>query len=182
MHKYMLLLLEPLFHLLCCVDAFRDQGRIQDVVKERTDHNNFKNYFVQITFINDYIITLLLIMHKLYRYRLYNYAFVNGFRHRSRHGWCTETPWLYTYMYIFWVQFIISTMRHSDYLLCGYFVCALHAVAANCEHTGGNNIMLTFHFRTAVVLRKGNGHFASRFKKGKGISSYILWNATNKSS
>ena len=49
---------------------------------------------------------------------------------------------------------LLSPAQYLHYeikILSIYYVvilfCALHAEATNCEHTGGNNITLTFHFR-----------------------------------
>ena len=68
-----------------------------------------------------------------------------------------------TRTYFFWLHLNISTMRD----LAIYYV--VFCCAANCEHTctGGNNIMFTFYFHTAIVFRKGNWHFVFRFKEGK---------------
>ena len=46
-------------------------------------------------------------------------------------------------------------------------ICALYAAVTDCEHTGGNTIKLTFLFRTAIILRKGNWRFVLRLKEGK---------------
>ena len=68
-------------------------------------------------------------------------------------------------------SFESSSIFQLGQILTIYYVvvlfCALHATAANCEHTGGDNIMLTFHFHIAIVSRNKNRRFVLRFKEGE---------------
>ena len=58
------------------------------------------------------------------------------------------------------------------------FLCELHAVTANCERTVGDNITLTFLFRTMIVLRNGHTlymrHFVLGFMEGKAFGALFM--------
>lgn len=84
--------------------------------------------------------------------------------------------WNYATICLFEVRLNVSTMRDSDCLLhVVILLCALHAAAPNCEHTGDNNIMLTFRFRIySNHLRKGNWRFVLRFKEGNWHFNLLL--------
>ena len=85
-----------------------------------------------------------------------NALLVNGLWERSGHGLRSETPWLHT-----------SSDSSLIALLWKILTMSLFCFVHFMQQLQTTNITLTFRFRTAIFLRKGNCDFVIRFKEGK---------------